>query len=187
MARNPRTRGARRTLVWFATLLLGLAALLAGVHTWGTAQLTPKLGLDLAGGTQVVLAPQVEGNRALDESTMNQAVDIMQKRVDGSGVAEAEVSTQGGRNIVVSLPKGTPQETVDSLKKSSMMRFRPVLVEGPGSTQPAPTPTGTATAPASAPATGSASAAPSAPASAKATATATATPSGAPAVVPPAA
>ncbi|WP_392466438.1 protein translocase subunit SecD [Arsenicicoccus cauae] len=187
MARNPRTRGARRTLVWFATLLLGLAALLAGVHTWGTAQLTPKLGLDLAGGTQVVLAPQVEGDRALDESTMNQAVDIMQKRVDGSGVAEAEVSTQGGRNIVVSLPKGTPQETVDSLKKSSMMRFRPVLVEGPGSTQPAPTPTGTATAPASAPATGSASAAPSAPASAKATATATATPSGAPAVVPPAA
>lgn len=191
MARNPRTRGARRTLVWFATLLLGLAALLAGVHTWGTAQLTPKLGLDLAGGTQVVLAPQVEGNRALDESTMNQAVDIMQKRVDGSGVAEAEVSTQGGRNIVVSLPKGTPQETVDSLKKSSMMRFRPVLVEGPGSTQPAPAPTGTATgtatAPASAPATGSASAAPSAPASAKATATATATPSGAPAVVPPAA
>ena len=138
MARNPRTRGARRTLVWFATLLLGLAALLAGVNTWGTAQATPKLGLDLAGGTQVVLAPQVEGGRAIDESTMNQAVDIMQKRVDGSGVAEAEVSTQGGRNIVVSLPKGTPQETVDSLKKSSMMRFRPVLVEGPGTTQPAP-------------------------------------------------
>ncbi len=88
MARNPRTRGARRTLVWFATLLLGLAALLAGVNTWGTAQATPKLGLDLAGGTQVVLAPQVEGGRAIDESTMNQAVDIMQKRVDGSVVAE---------------------------------------------------------------------------------------------------
>lgn len=195
MARNPRTRGARRTLVWFATLLLGLAALLAGVNTWGTAQATPKLGLDLAGGTQVVLAPQVEGGRAIDESTMNQAVDIMQKRVDGSGVAEAEVSTQGGRNIVVSLPKGTPQVTVDSLKKSSMMRFRPVLVEGPGTTQPAPTPTatGTATGTATAPATGSASATakPSAPASAPATATpsspATATPSGAPAVVPPAA
>ncbi|WP_409483066.1 protein translocase subunit SecD [Arsenicicoccus dermatophilus] len=159
MARNPRTRGARRTLTWFFVLLLGLYALLAGVTTWGSAQWTPKLGLDLAGGTQVVLAPQVQGGQALDESRMNEAVNIMQKRVDGSGVAEAEVSTQGGRNIVVNLPKGTPQETVDSLKKSSMMRFRPVLIEAVGAATPQPTATASgvpvpgATAPAATPAT----------------------------------
>lgn len=201
MARNPRTRGARRTLTWFFVLLLGLYALLAGVTTWSSAQWTPKLGLDLAGGTQVVLAPQVQGGQALDESRMNEAVNIMQKRVDGSGVAEAEVSTQGGRNIVVNLPKGTPQETVDSLKKSSMMRFRPVLIEAAGTATPQPTATASgvpvpgATVPAKPPATPAKPAAtpakpvvtPAKPTAKPAKPAATATPSAAGALVPPAA
>ncbi|GMA19833.1 protein translocase subunit SecD [Arsenicicoccus piscis] len=127
----------------------------------------PKLGLDLAGGTQVVLEPQLAGGQTVNEGQMTKAVDIMRKRVDGSGIAEAEVSTQGGNNIVVSVPSGTPQAVLDSLEKSSMMRFRPVLVTAPGAPTAtpsaggaaSPTATGSAATPASTPAAATPSAA----------------------------
>ena len=152
------------------------------MHTWGEAQLTPKLGLDLEGGTQLILEPKVVGNRAINQGQIDKAVDIIRQRVDGSGVAEAEVATQGGRNIVISLPGKPPQSTVDSLSKSSQLRFRPVLVEAPNAA-PAPTPSATPSATPSSGATpsGKATATPSAKATTlpKATpSTATAKPSG---------
>ncbi|WP_286967946.1 protein translocase subunit SecD [Arsenicicoccus sp. UBA6765] len=152
MARNPRTRGARRTLVWFATLLLGLAALLAGVNTWGTAQATPKLGLDLEGGTQMILAPQVGEGVEVNEQQLSQAVDIMRARVDSQGVAEAEVATLGS-NVVVSVPGEMTKEQEESLRQSSQMRFRPVLAMLPAQPEPTPAPTGTS-APTGAPTPG---------------------------------
>ena len=124
--------------------LVGLYGLLASVHTWGDAQLTPKLGLDLEGGTQLILEPKVVGTRPINQGQIDKAVDIIRQRVDGSGVAEAEVATQGGRNIVISLPGKPPQSTMDSLSKSSQLRFRPVLVETPNAAPartPAPPPT----------------------------------------------
>ena len=70
----------------------------------GQASWAPKLALDLEGGTQMILAPKVEGGSDITEEQLNQAVAIIRQRVDGSGVAEAEISTQSGRNVVVSLP-----------------------------------------------------------------------------------
>lgn len=125
--RSPRTRTARRTLAFFFALILALYALIGALSAWNTGQWTPKLGLDLAGGKQVILKPVATNGKAIDAGQLEEAVNIMRKRVDGSGVAEAEVSTQGDNNIVVALPAGTPQSVVDSLKQSSQMQFRAVL------------------------------------------------------------
>jgi len=163
VAINPRNRRPLRVLAALFVIIIGLYGLLASVHTWGEAQLTPKLGLDLEGGTQLILEPKVVGNRPINQGQIDKAVDIIRQRVDGSGVAEAEVATQGGRNIVISLPGKPAQSTVDSLSKSSQLRFRPVLVQAPN-TAPAPAPSA------------SPSATPSATPSAKATSTARATP-----------
>ena len=57
MTLNPRTRGPRRTLWTFAAIIVALFAFVVSVNHWGTGQLTPKLGLDLEGGTQMVLEP----------------------------------------------------------------------------------------------------------------------------------
>ena len=57
MALNPRTRGPRRTLWTFAAIIIALFVLIFSVNRWGTGQLSPKLGLDLEGGTQMVLEP----------------------------------------------------------------------------------------------------------------------------------
>ena len=80
----------------------------------------------------MILAPKVEGGSDINEEQLNQAVAIIRQRVDGSGVAEAEISTQSGRNVVVSLP-GTPSsETRALIQASADMNFRPVLLTGAG-------------------------------------------------------
>ena len=145
MAINPHNRGPLRTLSVLLLLILGLYSLLGAVSTWAQAQLTPKLGLDLEGGTQLILKPKIIGNEKISEGQAQKAVDIIRARVDGSGVAEAEVTTQGGGNIVISLP-GTPDKaTVASLQKSSQLRMRATLVEAAGAPTPVPTATPTAT------------------------------------------
>jgi preprotein translocase subunit SecD len=155
VAINPRNRGPLRTLAALFVIIFGVYGLLAAVSTWGEAQRTPKLGLDLEGGTQLILQPKIVGNEKPNEGQTLKAVDIIRKRVDGSGIGEAEVSTQGVGNIVVSLP-GSPEknkDTIASLQKSSQLRIRAVLFENSAAPTPVPTPKGTATGKPTAPAT----------------------------------
>jgi preprotein translocase subunit SecD len=138
VAINSRNRGPLRTLAALIVIIFGMYGLLAAVSTWGDAQLTPKLGLDLQGGTQLILKPKVVGNQQITEGQILKAVDIIRNRVNGSGVSEAEVATQGGQNIVVSLPGKPDNATKTSLQKSSQLRMRAVLFVG--SAQPTPAP-----------------------------------------------
>ncbi len=138
---------ARRSLLALVVLIVGLGGLLAGAHQWGTAGFTPKLGLDLEGGTQMILTPRVTGGKQASTEQINQARDIIVQRVDANGVAGAEVTTQGGQNIVVSIPGVPDKATLDAIRKSSQLQFRPVLEQASGIPQPTatPTPTGTST------------------------------------------
>jgi preprotein translocase subunit SecD len=137
MARTRPTSIARRTLLWLGAIFIACALLLGAGSTWGGASWAPKLALDLEGGTQMILAPKVEGGgTSINDEQLNQAVAIIRQRVDGSGVSEAEISTQSGRNVVVSLP-GTPSsETRDLIKASADMSFRPVIQSGAGAATP---------------------------------------------------
>jgi preprotein translocase subunit SecD len=148
----PQTTHARpgRVLAGFAAFVLALAVLLIAGSQWGSAQLTPQLGLDLEGGTQLVLTPELSGQQAdIEEEQLDQARDIISQRADAGGIAGAEVTTQGGRNIVVSMPGVPPQETEDAIRRSSQLQFRPVLVVLPTTTGipelPTPSPTDGAT------------------------------------------
>ena len=153
MAVNPYNRGPLRTLSVLVLLIVGLYGLLGAVSTWGTASRTPKLGLDLSGGTELILTPKLVGKQVINQGQVTKAVDIIRARVNGSGITEAEVSTQGVGDIVVSLP-GTPDAaTVASLQKSSQLRMRAVLVTGSAAPTPAPTSTGTPTSTPTTPAT----------------------------------
>ena len=107
-------------------LLIALIVLLLGGVVWafwpGTDS-SVRLGLDLQGGTQVILVPQpvVEGTEITEEQ-LAQTVEIIRARVDGLGVAEAEVTTQGSGNsaaIVVSVP-GLGQDRVVELVQRAL-------------------------------------------------------------------
>src|SRR5674476_141209 len=149
VAINPHNRGPLRTLSVFVLLIVGLYGLLGAVSTWGTAQRSPKLGLDLQGDTQLILTPKLDkAGQKINQGQVTKAVDIIRARVNGSGVTEAEVSTSGsGGDIVVSLPGSPDKATVASLQKSSQLQMRAVLVAASSAPTPTPkpTPTGTAT------------------------------------------
>lgn len=117
-----------RPLVTLAIILIGLVAALFAGERWSDASLTPQLALDLEGGTEVILEPVATDGADVTDDAINQAIDIIRQRIDASGVAEAEISSQGGNNIVVALP-GTPSaETLELVKESAQLVFRPVLV-----------------------------------------------------------
>ncbi|GLY17351.1 hypothetical protein Kisp01_43660 [Kineosporia sp. NBRC 101677] len=134
---------------------------------------TPQLALDLEGGTEIILEPRpLNGENVTPTGEqLEEAVNVIRQRVNGSGVSEAEITTQSGKNIVVSLPGNPDQATRDLVKQSAQMNFRPVLVAAAVG-MPTTTPTESATGDESGDETG---ATPSASASASASATSKAT------------
>jgi preprotein translocase subunit SecD len=149
--------------------ILGAFVLALGVWTfWPGQEPTPKLGLDLRGGTQVILTPESENGQTVTDEQLSQAVSIIRQRVDGFGVAEAEVTTQGsGANasIIVSIPGTTNQAILDSLSTTAKLDFRPVIDAQAGIPTVLETPAPTASGSASPSASPSATASPSASAS----------------------
>jgi preprotein translocase subunit SecD len=149
VARSSTKKSARRSLLALIVVILGLGALTAGLAKWGDGSMTPRLGLDLEGGTELVLQPQLNGTETISEGQVNRAVDIIRQRIDANGVSEAEITTQGGRSIVVSIPGQPTAEQLDALKKPSQLRFRAVYVQALDSNaaqvNPSGTPTGTST------------------------------------------
>ena len=136
MAKTSPSRAAGRALAWLAALVVALTAILGiGVAT-GQAGWAPKLALDLEGGTQMVLAPQTASGEQATPEQLGQAVEIIRQRVDGSGVAEAEVATQGDQNVVVSLPGVPDEDTRRLIQASADLQFRPVLQAAPGEPTP---------------------------------------------------
>ncbi|MFE1292128.1 protein translocase subunit SecD [Streptomyces sp. NPDC058751] len=126
-----------------ALILIAIAALTGGMFASG--QTTPRLGIDLAGGTSITLTAENEPGQpnAINKTNMDTAVDIMNRRVNGLGVSEAEVQTQGSDNIIVNIPKGTnSKQAREQVGTTAKLYFRPVLttdVSGPAaSASPSP-------------------------------------------------
>jgi preprotein translocase subunit SecD len=130
-----------------AALFIAIAAL-AGLMFW-QGQTTPKLALDLAGGTSVTLTAVTEKGKTPPSSQMNQAVAIMRNRVNGLGVSEAEVAKQGNNVIVVQVPGQGQSRVVGLIGTTAKLQFRQVYAEtAPGPVAvPAPSssPSGKAT------------------------------------------
>ena len=130
MAKSQSSRKALRSLTWLLVLVAGLVGINAAGVLWGGGSWAPKLALDLEGGTQIVLSPQLESGQTVTTEQMAQAVSIIRQRIDAAGVSEAEINTQGNNNIVVSIP-GTPDDaTLARIEASAKLEFRAVLEAG---------------------------------------------------------
>jgi preprotein translocase subunit SecD len=120
---------AKRKLTW----LTGIAAFFAALLIWGTvsgqpgASLAPELALDLQGGTSIILTPTIADGSEASVEQLNQAATIIRQRVDGSGVGEATVTIQGEQNIVVQIPGIPDPTTLQLIKASALLEFRPVI------------------------------------------------------------
>ncbi|MER8184322.1 protein translocase subunit SecD [Kitasatospora sp. NPDC094015] len=155
---RPRDGYPGRALALILVATVGLVALM-----FGTGHKTPRLGIDLAGGTSITLTATSKDPAAINKSNMDIAVGIIQQRVNGMGVSEAEVQTQGDKNIIVNIPDGGDQQTaIKQVGDTAKLYFRPVLTYAPsgqpaadpsaspsasasGSGSPSPAPSGSAT------------------------------------------
>jgi preprotein translocase subunit SecD len=133
LAASNTVKSARKSLVWLFVLIFGLAGLIGfGSTTDENASFTPKLALDLQGGTQVILSPLLLDGQAVTTEQLDQAVSIIRQRVDASGVSESQVITQGDTNIIVSIPGIPDENTLALIKASAKLEFRAVLLTSAG-------------------------------------------------------
>jgi preprotein translocase subunit SecD len=118
------------------------------------------LGLDLTSGTTVALQAVKPGGGTPTSTEMQQAIQIMNNRVNGAGVTEAQVVQQGSDIINVSVPGQSAQAVVAKVSRTAELQFRQVLLIAPNT--PAAAPSASPSPSASAGSSSKASASPSA-------------------------
>lgn len=117
----------RRTLALFLAAIVAMYGLVAlidiNAKKSDDSAWKPKLGLDLQGGTRITFEAKAEGGKVTADK-LSQARDIIDQRVNGTGVTEAEVTTQGGNQIIVEIPGQQRANIVDEVGKTAQLRFR---------------------------------------------------------------
>ncbi len=110
--------------------LLAVFAIVVGVvfglvYFTGDKSPTPKLGIDLQGGTRVTLTARTPDGGAPSQDALKQAQEIIESRVNGLGVSGSEVVVDG-QNIVITVP-GADSSSARSLGQTAKLFIRPVL------------------------------------------------------------
>jgi SecD/SecF fusion protein len=93
---------------------------------------TIRLGLDLQGGTSFLIRLSPEGDRSISADTLDQAVEVIRKRVDQFGVSEPVITPQGADRILVQIPGLAPEQIAaarQQLAQVAKLEFRLVHPE----------------------------------------------------------
>jgi SecD/SecF fusion protein len=102
--------------------------LVLGAAGWLAIARPARLGLDLRGGTQIVLEAKDSPDRQVDGDTVARTLEVLRRRVDQLGVAEPTLQRSGERRVIVELPGVyDPQEAVEVIGKTAQLAFHPVL------------------------------------------------------------
>ncbi|HEY6424603.1 MAG TPA: protein translocase subunit SecD [Pseudonocardiaceae bacterium] len=126
-----------RNLAVFAGIVVVLYSL---VFFTGGGSPTPKLGIDLQGGTRVTLTARTVDGRPPSRESLDEARQIIEQRVNGIGVNGAEVVLDGN-NLIITVP-GANGDQAKTLGQTAKLYFRPVITEVPAGPPPAPATSG---------------------------------------------
>ena len=106
--------------------LLAFFVLAASTYVVLTAR--PQLGLDLRGGTQIVLEAKDSPTVKATKETTDKATQVLHRRIDALGVSEPNVTRQGENRIIVELPGvQDPREAAKVIGKTAQLTFHEVL------------------------------------------------------------
>lgn len=111
-----------RYLALFLVALVGLYLL---VFLTGNKEATPKLGIDLQGGTRVTLTARTPDGSKPTRDALDQALQIISSRVNGLGVSGSEVVIDGD-NLVITVP-GNDGNEARNLGQTARLFVRPVI------------------------------------------------------------
>lgn len=114
--------------------LLALAVLALSVYLAVTQPV--RLGLDLRGGTQIVLETRDSPTAKADRDATDRTLEVLRRRVDALGVSEPNIARSGERRIVVELPGvQDPKEAAQVLGRTAQLTVHPVLGAAPAPQQ----------------------------------------------------
>ncbi|MCB5911101.1 protein translocase subunit SecD [Streptomyces pinistramenti] len=120
---------ATRVRALLALALLALSAFLAVTQP-------VRLGLDLRGGTQIVLETRDSPTADADRDATDRTLEVLRRRVDALGVAEPSIARSGDHRIVVELPGvQDPEQATEVLGRTAQLTVHPVLGTAPGPQQ----------------------------------------------------
>ncbi len=134
-AAPPPKRRTSRAPLWRAVTSL----LVVGLALWAAVSLSPRLGLDLEGGTQIVLETQDTERVKADARSTDRALEVLRGRVDALGVAEPTLARSGDKRIIVELPGvQDPREAAKVIGQTAQLGFHQVIGPAqPGQPRPA--------------------------------------------------
>ncbi|MEV8630624.1 protein translocase subunit SecD [Streptosporangium sp. NPDC051023] len=114
MSRAPVVRAVTALAVIAISLLIALT-------------MTPRLGLDLRGGTQIVLETKDSPTAKADAEATDRTLEVLRRRADALGVADAPLARSGERRIIVELPGvQDPARAAEVIGKTAQLTFHPV-------------------------------------------------------------
>jgi SecD/SecF fusion protein len=112
-----------------------LALAVLALSVFFTLTTSPRLGLDLRGGTQIVLETHDSPTTKADRRSTDRALEVLRRRVDAIGVSEPSIARSGDRRIVVELPGlQDPGEASKLIGRTAQLTFHPVLRAAGGTT-----------------------------------------------------
>src|SRR6202035_2698591 len=124
-----------RALVALAAVILIMVISVLGNETLSPGkwqqQFKVSLGLDLSSGTEVVLKAETHDGKPPAGGEMQQAISVLQSRVNGNGISGAQVQQQGSDMINVTVPGKPVYNIVNLVSQASQMSVRPVYLEAP--------------------------------------------------------
>ncbi|MFJ3703059.1 MULTISPECIES: protein translocase subunit SecD [Streptomyces] len=108
-----------------------LAAAVLLVSVFITLTQSPRLGLDLQGGTRMVLQAKDSATATADRESTDRTLEVLRQRIDSLGVAEPTLTRSGEDRIIVELPDvQDPRQAADVIGRTAQLGFHPV--QGPG-------------------------------------------------------
>lgn len=112
-----------RQFIWRALAVVGVLAAAGAL----VATRSARLGLDLRGGTQIVLEAQATAERQLTDDTLVRTLEVLRRRVDQLGVSEPNLQRSGDERIIIELPGVTdPEEALEVIGRTAQLTFHPV-------------------------------------------------------------
>ncbi|MCC5036672.1 protein translocase subunit SecD [Streptomyces sp. WAC 00631] len=110
-------------------VFIALAVVAASV--WLSFTKPPRLGLDLRGGTQIVLETRDSSRAEAGPEATERTLEVLRRRVDALGVTEPTITSSGERRIIVELPGvQDPRQAAEVLGRTAQLTFHPVTGAG---------------------------------------------------------
>ncbi|MFD0040493.1 protein translocase subunit SecD, partial [Streptomyces anulatus] len=119
--------------------VLAVAVLLVSVYI--SLTMSPRLGLDLQGGTRIVLQARDTATVEADRETTDRTLEVLRQRIDSLGVSEPTLTRSGEDRIIVELPDvQDPRQAAEVIGRTAQLTFH--AVEGPAVEKPDEKPSG---------------------------------------------